>query len=103
MSYDYGKLPARCFGSKYLARARLSALSDTLGDDHPATLAARGRWLALATKSVPQRDSTTPEAIAWHRASGADPGYMNRRARRHFSEMQAAVPAFDLSDVELAA
>lgn len=49
-------------------------------EDHPAIRAAAGR--VLAYEAVPQRGSTTPEAVAWHRETGADPGYMNRTARK---------------------
>lgn len=68
-----------------------------LGDDAPAVRAAYGRYLAHSSeasrvderhepRAVPQRGSRSPEAVAWHRESGAAPGYMNRhdraRARR---------------------
>lgn len=64
-----------------LSTARYKALRDRHGDEHPATRAALGRLL-FYLKHVPQRDSATPEAIAWRRESGAAPGYLNRRHRR---------------------
>lgn len=60
---------------------RYEATRRTLGDDHPATRAALGRWLE-ARGAEPQRGSVTPEAIAWHRASAANPGFFNRHHRR---------------------
>lgn len=63
------------------------------GADHPATRAALGRQLETRG-SVPQRGLTTPEAIAWHRASGADYGYMNRSHRRALAATQATQNIF---------
>lgn len=64
------------------ARARLwyAKLVKTLGREH----AAFGRMLVYGgdgyAASVPQRGSTTIEAIAWHREA-SQPGYWNRHQR----------------------
>jgi hypothetical protein len=67
------------------ARLRYAKLKKELGPDHPATRAAFGRMLVHGgdghPASVPQKRSTSIEAIAWHRESGAQPGYWNRTAR----------------------
>jgi hypothetical protein len=69
------------------ARARLhyAKLKKSLGEDHPATRAAFGRMLVYGgdghQASVPQQASHTIEATAWHRESGAQPGYWNRTQR----------------------
>ena len=73
--------PRRSYGSRALAAWRMRALERELGPDHPATLAARGRWRALAGH-VPQRFvHPTPEVVAWLRESGRAGDY-NRSARR---------------------
>lgn len=36
---------------------------------------------------VPQRGLASPEAVAWERESGREPGYYNRRARRFLQEV----------------
>lgn len=84
------------FGSRGLARVLLEQRRRSHGDEHPATRAAAGRLMALRGE-VPQRelhwhpglralgcaDASTPEAVAWYRQSGADPGCANRRWRRY--------------------
>lgn len=69
------------YGSAGVARYRVVTAELALGADHPATRAATGRWLARRG-NVTQLGATTIEAVAWHRESGADPGYMNRTARK---------------------
>lgn len=67
------------------ARLRYAQLVKTLGREHAATRAAFGRMLVYGgdgyPASVPQRNSASIEAIAWHRESGAQPGYLNRTQR----------------------
>lgn len=54
------------------------------GEQHPATRAIHGRYLAFPEVGyVPQRGSVTIEHVAWYRASGAIPGYHNRHMRCH--------------------
>jgi hypothetical protein len=67
-------------GSRGLAAYRWRKLLAQLGADHPATIAALGR-LRFYRGDVPQRDSVTPEAIAWFRESGTA-AHWNRHARR---------------------
>jgi hypothetical protein len=70
------------YGSLGIATMRWKQAQAELGDDHPKTRAALGRMRARLGH-VPQRSSITPEAIAWHRETRANPGYLNRRHRRH--------------------
>lgn len=75
-------IPRFTYHSVGLANMRYQGLRLLVGDDHPATLAARGRYFALRG-DVPQRTSApTPDVIAWHRETAAIPGYLNRRARK---------------------
>lgn len=69
-------------------RANRLAAEAALGADHPAARAALGRELE-AVGAVPQRGSITPEAIAWHRQSGAQMGLRNRRWRRYLRQKEA--------------
>lgn len=69
------------FKSRGIAAYRYHRLCAELGADHPAARGALGRLL-YHQGGVPQRGSTTPEAVAWHRESGAAPGYYNRGERR---------------------
>ena len=69
-------------GSRGIARYRLATAARELGPDHPATRAALGRLL-FHQGAVPQYGSRTIESIAWHRESGACPGWLNRRERAH--------------------
>jgi len=78
-------LRARCGAlpktySEGVARWRHARSARELGEDHPATRALWAR--ANVLRVVPQRDSRTLEAVAWHRQSGAQPGYNNRAERR---------------------
>lgn len=82
-------IPRSTYGSRGLANMRHMMLRRDLGDEHPAVRAALGRLLALSGM-VPQRDSVTPEAVAWHRESGAIPGWRNRAARRDASRRARA-------------
>lgn len=57
----------------------------------PAAEAAMGRYRAAGLRTgrggaVPQAGSTGPAAVAWFRASGSKPGYLNRRARRQLAQ-----------------
>lgn len=49
---------------------------------HPAVQAKAGRIHGIRHTAVPQKGSTTPASVAWHRVTTAQPGYMNRRMRR---------------------
>ena len=69
------------FKSRGLAAYRYHRLCFALGREHPATRAALGR-LRYHRGDVPQRGDSSIEAVAWHRESGAIPGYWNRRERR---------------------
>jgi hypothetical protein len=69
------------YGSRGLAAYRWRARAATLGLDHPATRAALGR-LNYYRGMTPQKRAVEPEAIAWYRESGAQPGYWNRSRRR---------------------
>lgn len=71
----------RCFIVDDAVRDHRAAVA-LHGEDHPAARAAYGRMLAHFNWA-PQRGLNTPEAISWHRETGADPGYMNRTHRRH--------------------
>lgn len=51
------------------------------GEETPYARSMLGR-LMYFFKMVPQKHSTTLESIAWHRASGAQPGYWNRTQRK---------------------
>ncbi len=68
------------YGSRGIAAHRYRTAERELGADHPATRAALGR-LNFYRGMVPQRGSTSIESIAWHRESGAAPGWLNRRER----------------------
>jgi hypothetical protein len=78
------------YSSPGLWNSRRLLAAKSLGDDHPAARAALGRQLE-ARGSVPQRGLATPEAVAWHRASGADRGYMNRSHRRAIARRAGAL------------
>ena len=73
------------------ARARIAytKFKKLYGEDALPTRAALGRMLFHGgdgyEKAVPARQSTTIESIAWHRESGAQPGFMNRTYRRKFA------------------
>ena len=67
--------------ARRLAADRHAVVQRELGDDHPATRAARGR-LAYHQGMVPQLGSTSLEAIGWYRESGQIEGYLNRTERR---------------------
>jgi len=77
--------PPRQHASRIVGRVRamreLDAANELHGADHPATRAARGRYLYYLG-SVPQRGAESPEAVAWFRESGISPGYLNRARRR---------------------
>lgn len=79
-------------GSAAIWGARWLLAEGELGWDHPATQAAQGRQWALSKGAarVPQRNAKSPAAIAWHRASEAQPGYMNRRYRKHMRATAAS-------------
>jgi hypothetical protein len=79
------------YSSPGLWNSRRLLAAKRLGADHPAARAALGRQLE-ARGSVPQRGLTTPEAIAWHRASGADRGFMNRSHRRAIARRASGAP-----------
>lgn len=88
-------------GSRYLAAHRWNRLCNELGHEHPAARAASGR-LRYHRGSVPQRDSVTPEAIAWFRESGCAPGYWNRGARKAARRRALAQhDAFDLPPITI--
>ena len=72
--------------AKMRASYRLRAAERTLGNEsvHTALRACRGRMMVYEG-FVPQRGSTSVEAVAWYREQGAVPGYMNRSWRRHFA------------------
>ena len=63
------------------------------GREHPATHAAFGRYLASKghvaqrmAESIAGDRANDPCWVAWKRASGSDPGYLNRRHRKALSE-----------------
>lgn len=102
-------MPRHTYGSAGIARYRVAQLERELGRDHPATRAAYGRFLGRTLAAVPQRGSTTPEAIAWARESGAAPGYSNTQPQRdaqgavwaqlcqaHRDKLEAAIAAGDV-------
>jgi hypothetical protein len=66
--------------SRGLAAYRWRHLVAKLGADHPAARAALGR-LRFYQGYVPQLGDISPEAIAWHRESGAIVGWWNRAER----------------------
>ena len=72
----------RGYTSAVVLRFQYERRAARLGDDHPHVQATLGRYYALSGKAVPQRNAKSPAAIAWHRASEAQPGYCNRTYRR---------------------
>ena len=96
-------IPARSFGSPGIATMRWKMLRAELGDDALAVRAAYGRHLAHPSeasrvderhepRAVPQRGARSPEAVAWHRESGAAPGYANRHDRERERRRREAPP-----------
>jgi len=79
--------PAYPVGYRRVKARRTFATLATAPEDDPARRAALGRMLFHGgegyPRSVPQSNSISIEAVAWLRESGARPGYMNRRHRRH--------------------
>lgn len=73
--------PSRDHGSLALARWRAEAIMREFGAEHPAALAALGRWRALAGHQ-PGRFNDGPQHVAWQRASGSAPGWLNRAERK---------------------
>lgn len=69
------------YRSRGIAAYRWRQLAIELGADHPAARAALGR-LNYYRGMTPQKSAVSPEAVAWHRESAAQPGYWNRAARR---------------------
>jgi len=67
-----------------------NAVSIWAGTDelHPAIRAAMGRLL-FHQGAVPQSGADTIESIAWHRESGARPGWLNRTERRNKRKKEA--------------
>lgn len=67
-------------------RNRMERTKATHGELHDAVQGAAGRYLAAMTgtpgAAVPQKGATTPAAVAWHRYTKAQAGFMNRRMRR---------------------
>lgn len=61
---------------------RWKGLRALLGDEHPATRAARGRLFALTDRIVELAGPVTPEAIGWMRQTGDYAGIWNRHHRR---------------------
>lgn len=78
--------PARrsTFHSYGLCTAFWKRAREARGDDHPETRAWLGR-LFYHRGNVPQRDATSPEAIAWHRESETIPGFLNKAHRKHLA------------------
>lgn len=74
-------VPRSTFGSPGIAAYRYRRLAAQLGEDHPATRAARGRLLYYQG-AVPQIGLRSVEAVAWLRESGAIRGCWNRSERR---------------------
>jgi hypothetical protein len=70
------------YGSRGIANFRYFSALKLFGEEHPATKAALGR-LRARKNVVPQKGLLSIEAIAWHRESGANPGFRNRTARKH--------------------
>lgn len=79
------------------ASADYAAARAARGEDHPAARAALGRLLYYRGW-VPQRGLATPEAVAWHRESGSDPGHMNRAMRRFTLAKRAESPQDGAAD-----
>lgn len=69
---------------------------DALGVEHPATQAAIGRQYAARFETgrgaTPQRGSTGPASVAWHRATGAQAGYYNRSYRKSQRQRLPSTP-----------
>lgn len=74
------------YTSAVVERFKYERVVARLGEEHPATQARLGRYYGLSLKAVPSRNAEGPAAIAWHRASESQPGYRNRRYRRHLRE-----------------
>lgn len=70
------------------ARLRYARVVREHAEDSPVVRAALGRMLYHGgdgyEASVLQPDDDTIESIAWHRESGAQPGFMNRAMRKAF-------------------
>lgn len=81
-------------GSITLHRWHLERAITHVPEDHPAVQAKAGRIHATKRSAVPQKGSTTPAAIAWHRATGTTPGHMNRHMRKRIERDADARMAF---------
>jgi hypothetical protein len=69
-------------GSGGLWRSRFERDARRVGEEHPASQAALGRWHGHTQAVVPAFNATGPAAVAWFRVTGARAGYMNRHERR---------------------
>lgn len=70
-------------GSGGLWRSRFERDVRRVGEKHPASQAALGRWHGHTLAAVPQRDAVNPAAVAWVRLNATIPGYCNRRWRKY--------------------
>lgn len=77
-------------GSGGLWRSRFERDVARVGEEHPATQAALGRWHAHTLAAVPQRGATGPASVAWIRLHQTIPGYRNRRWRKYEKSLTVA-------------
>lgn len=74
-------------GRPGVARMRLEKLvASGVPVTHPVVQALAGRIHGMRSTAVPQKGSTTPASVAWHRVTEAQPGYYNRRMRQYLRE-----------------
>lgn len=66
-------------------RMRVHGAEKTLGKKHPATYAARGRWISIVQTDKPRElDGTNPFIVAWARGTGSL-AFNNRHTRKRIA------------------